>query len=176
MPPEYLRNVAGGIYRLIEDGRLDPSSAGISDFLASNIPEFFGAVTGNLGFGGENVKPESTQQEKIFQILAHMGASGKIRGAIDGKHKKINAFSRMGSEWKSRIGSLIAVLKSKEISIVDKSVAYGALFYLLTPFDLIPDAVPVVGYIDDFAMLGFAMAYYARMHHNLLPAKSKRLS
>src|ERR1700761_8668276 len=82
VPPEYLRNVAGGIYRLIGDGKLDPSSPGISDFLATNIPEFFGAVTGNLGFGGENVNPESTQQEKVFQILAQMGASGKIRSSI----------------------------------------------------------------------------------------------
>ena len=38
--------------------------------------------------------------------------------------------------------------------------AYGALFYLFTPFDLVPDVMPVFGYVDDFGMLGFAVAYY----------------
>jgi uncharacterized membrane protein YkvA (DUF1232 family) len=41
-------------------------------------------------------------------------------------------------------------------------VAYGALFYLILPFDLIPDSIPVFGYVDDFGILGFAVAYYAR--------------
>lgn len=34
-----------------------------------------------------------------------------------------------------------------------KSVIYGALGYFILPIDLIPDAIPVVGYTDDMAAL-----------------------
>jgi uncharacterized membrane protein YkvA (DUF1232 family) len=54
------------------------------------------------------------------------------------------------------------VLNSRDLHTFDKLVAYGALFYLLCPFDLIPDYVPVFGYMDDFIVLGFAVAYYVK--------------
>ena len=34
-----------------------------------------------------------------------------------------------------------------------KGIIYGALGYFILPFDLIPDAIPVVGYSDDLAAL-----------------------
>lgn len=34
-----------------------------------------------------------------------------------------------------------------------KGIIYGALGYFISPIDLIPDAIPVVGYSDDFAAL-----------------------
>lgn len=36
-------------------------------------------------------------------------------------------------------------------------VALGA-FYLLSPIDLIPDFIPVIGHLDDLALLGFLVA------------------
>lgn len=33
----------------------------------------------------------------------------------------------------------------------------GALIYLISPIDVIPDFIPVVGYLDDAAVIGFAM-------------------
>ena len=54
------------------------------------------------------------------------------------------------------------MIGSEKISILDKFVAYGALFYLVMVFDLIPDTVPVFGLLDDFAILGIATAYYVK--------------
>ncbi|MBO4753645.1 MAG: DUF1232 domain-containing protein [Bacteroidales bacterium] len=34
-----------------------------------------------------------------------------------------------------------------------KGIIYGALGYFILPFDLIPDAIPIVGYSDDLAAL-----------------------
>ncbi|MCD7945340.1 MAG: DUF1232 domain-containing protein, partial [Clostridiales bacterium] len=35
--------------------------------------------------------------------------------------------------------------------------AISALIYIVSPIDMIPDLVPGIGYIDDLAVLGFAM-------------------
>lgn len=48
---------------------------------------------------------------------------------------------------------LFYVLKSPNVSLQDKSIIYGALGYFIIPFDLIPDAMPVVGFTDDLAAL-----------------------
>jgi uncharacterized membrane protein YkvA (DUF1232 family) len=38
-----------------------------------------------------------------------------------------------------------------------KAVAIGALIYFVSPIDLIPDHIAVVGYLDDFAVLSLAV-------------------
>jgi uncharacterized membrane protein YkvA (DUF1232 family) len=64
------------------------------------------------------------------------------------------------------------VVKSSKLSHVDKLVAYGALFYLLTPMDLIPDHIPVLGLVDDFGVLGFALTYYTKRCPEILIPRS----
>ncbi len=44
----------------------------------------------------------------------------------------------------------------------------GALIYVLSPIDLIPDAIPVIGYIDDAAVLAFA---YKLVHDDVTEYK-----
>lgn len=48
---------------------------------------------------------------------------------------------------------LYYVLQSETVSMTDKTKIYGALGYFILPVDLIPDAIPVVGFTDDFAAL-----------------------
>ena len=45
------------------------------------------------------------------------------------------------------------VLKSPDVSIKEKAKIYGALGYFILPIDLIPDAIPFVGYSDDITAL-----------------------
>lgn len=37
-----------------------------------------------------------------------------------------------------------------------------AILYFVWPIDLIPDIIPVVGYLDDIAVAGAAILYYLR--------------
>lgn len=48
---------------------------------------------------------------------------------------------------------LYYVMKSPEVPLKSKGVIVGALGYFILPIDLIPDAIPVLGFTDDFAAL-----------------------
>lgn len=48
---------------------------------------------------------------------------------------------------------LLYTLKSPNVPFKVKAEIIGALGYLILPFDLIPDWLPVVGYTDDLAAL-----------------------
>ena len=48
---------------------------------------------------------------------------------------------------------LYYTLQSDKVSVKDKAVIIGALGYLISPLDLIPDAFPIAGLTDDLAVL-----------------------
>ena len=52
-----------------------------------------------------------------------------------------------------------------------KAIIYGALGYLITPIDAIPDLTPVVGYADD---LGVLVAALAVVGAHIKPAHTER--
>jgi len=41
----------------------------------------------------------------------------------------------------------------EEYSKVSISIIIGALIYVISPIDLVPDAIPVLGLLDDFAVI-----------------------
>jgi uncharacterized membrane protein YkvA (DUF1232 family) len=43
-----------------------------------------------------------------------------------------------------------------------KFVVVGAVAYVLLPIDLIPDLVPVLGWLDDIGAIGAALAFLSR--------------
>ena len=45
---------------------------------------------------------------------------------------------------------LFYTLQSKDVSVKDKAIIVGALGYLISPFDVLPDAIPIVGYYQCF--------------------------
>ena len=52
---------------------------------------------------------------------------------------------------------LFYTLQSKEVSYKDKSMIIGALGYLISPLDVLPDAIPIVGLSDDLTVLLFVI-------------------
>ncbi len=50
------------------------------------------------------------------------------------------------------------------------AIAFGFL-YVLNPFDLIPDFIPGLGYIDDMAVLTFGLRFIESDLHNYLDWK-----
>ncbi len=62
---------------------------------------------------------------------------------------------------------LFYVLKSPDTTKKNKSLIVGALGYFILPVDLIPDALPAVGFSDDLAAL---IAVYMAMTSSITPA------
>ena len=52
---------------------------------------------------------------------------------------------------------LYYTLQSDKISVKDKAVIVGALGYLISPLDVIPDAIPIAGIGDDLAVLIYVL-------------------
>lgn len=53
---------------------------------------------------------------------------------------------------------LYYTLQSDKVSIKDKAIIVGALGYLISPLDVIPDAIPIVGLGDDLAVLLYVIS------------------
>lgn len=47
---------------------------------------------------------------------------------------------------------LYYTLQSNAVSVKDKAIIIGALGYLISPLDVIPDAIPIAGLGDDLAV------------------------
>lgn len=52
---------------------------------------------------------------------------------------------------------LYYTLQSDQVSAKDKAVIIGALGYLVSPLDVIPDAIPLAGLGDDLAVLIYVL-------------------
>ena len=52
---------------------------------------------------------------------------------------------------------LFYTLQSKEVSLKDKAIIVGALGYLISPLDVIPDAIPIVGLSEDLTVLVYVV-------------------
>ena len=52
---------------------------------------------------------------------------------------------------------LFYTLQSDRISAKDKAIIVGALGYMISPIDVIPDAIPIAGLTDDMAVLIYVL-------------------
>ena len=61
-----------------------------------------------------------------------------------------------------KIGLLKALFRfmgDKRAPLAGKLFVVAALVYVVSPADIIPDVVPIIGWLDDIGVIGVAMAY-----------------
>jgi len=168
----YEAAVREGIYKLLIQGKLKTSSPNVAKLLDDSVSNSFEACIKSLGADDAISSGEVANEEATALVLAQIGHGRSHRQEVDDKHEQISKFKSFGRTWSTNITSLLTVIRSKKLSLLDKVVAYGALFYLIYPFDLIPDSIPVVGYLDDFAMIAVAVAFYVRKHPQIIQSEA----
>ena len=69
---------------------------------------------------------------------------------------------------------LYYTLQSDKVALKDKAIIVGALGYLVSPLDVIPDAIPIVGRGDDLAVLLYVIGKIGNVSEEIKEkAKSK---
>lgn len=89
---------------------------------------------------------------------------------------KISKFGKLiGVEALYKALQLWYVLQKPEVPAKDKALIMGALGYLISPLDFIPDLTPVFGYSDDIVAITFALVKVQGYIDDEVKAKAKVL-
>lgn len=67
------------------------------------------------------------------------------------------------SSLKKDIPAVFLALKAKETPVLAKVVAFLTVAYALSPVDLVPDFIPVLGYLDDLLILPALVALTVKL-------------
>ena len=77
---------------------------------------------------------------------------------------------------KTDIPAIFLALKDKKTPIAAKIVASVTVAYALSPIDLIPDFIPVLGYLDDVILLPALIALTVRLIPKETMEKNRKLA
>lgn len=77
--------------------------------------------------------------------------------AADFLEKISRVGKRAGAKFVYAALILYYTLQSDRVSTKDKALIIGALGYMISPLDILPDAYPIVGLSDDMAVLLFVL-------------------
>ena len=64
----------------------------------------------------------------------------------------------IAKKLKLDIPTIYIALKKKETPVIAKVFAMVTIVYALSPIDLVPDFIPIIGFLDDFILLPILIA------------------
>ncbi|MCI7251597.1 MAG: YkvA family protein [Succinatimonas sp.] len=92
----------------------------------------------------------------------------------DGLFSVITKYAKkIGGEVIYKALQLFYVLQKPNIPLKAKATIIGALGYLISPIDIIPDFIPVLGFSDDAAAVAVALAVVSAYIDEEVNAKAK---
>jgi uncharacterized membrane protein YkvA (DUF1232 family) len=77
--------------------------------------------------------------------------------------KIIDSLKARAKKLKTDIPAIFLALKDKRTPWYAKAVAVSVIVYALSPIDLIPDFIPVIGYLDDLIILPLLIALFVKL-------------
>lgn len=77
---------------------------------------------------------------------------------------------------KTDIPAIFLALKDKETPLAAKIFAWCTVAYALSPIDLIPDFIPILGYLDDVILLPALVALTVKLIPEDIMERNRRLS
>lgn len=104
----------------------------------------------------EALKSVSKEAEVMLQD------EDKVEHSLQRLEKKLQKIPAIGNQL-ADITTLISLIRSyirkeyREIPFGSIVSIFGGLLYFLSPVDLVPDVIPVFGYLDDIAVIKLVM-------------------
>jgi hypothetical protein len=117
----------------------------------SDLPEKYQCLLA----AGIGPAPSPALQKNFESLLSELEEAGRECPdvtALQQEAKGKLSVANLGGEFGRLIGDLARQATSAK-SLRGRALAAGALLYFVNPFDAIPDALPGIGYLDDFAVL-----------------------
>jgi uncharacterized membrane protein YkvA (DUF1232 family) len=114
------------------------------------ILESYIAKTYSSGMSGINL---TELMESVEESGRNYPDDGPLEGQLSEKLKN----ERFDQVMVGYCKKLLRVARSKDTPLKSKAICIGALLYFINPIDLIPDHIPVIGYLDDFVVLSVAV-------------------
>lgn len=106
-------------------------------------------------------KALSPYEKKAEKVLRDKDRVNRIVGSVSAKLKEITESSEALKAFAGRVKVILRMVKSyvsgRYRVMPWKSVVLlvAGLIYFVTPLDLIPDFIPVVGLVDDISIIAF---------------------
>lgn len=80
------------------------------------------------------------------------------------------------AKLKEDIPALFLALKDSETPLLAKILAGIVIVYALSPIDLIPDFIPIIGYLDDIILLPILVALTIKLIPSSVLERNRNLS
>lgn len=117
-----------------------------------------GGIKMDKSFTDEQLKKQINKNvENAEQLISDVDQMERFLERLEQKLKKVPLVGKKLSNIPMLVSLVRSYIKKEYTDIPIGSVIaiVGALIYFVSPLDLIPDSIPVLGYIDDAAVLGF---------------------
>lgn len=77
--------------------------------------------------------------------------------------KRIEEWSRRATQLKQEVHALALACKDPRVPWYAKLLALCIVAYALSPIDLIPDFIPILGYLDDLILIPLGIYFLLKM-------------
>lgn len=125
----------------------------------------------------KKVSEDYVEQQAMQTSLEDMDVTISNQKAIEGKIANSGVLEKYASLAKL----MLKMLKDYKNGIYTNvpwftmgSIIFS-LLYILNPLDIVPDFIPVIGYIDDLSVLGFALRFVETDLHRYLDWKTEEV-
>lgn len=65
-----------------------------------------------------------------------------------------SALKRQARKHKSKVYTIYLAAKDKRTPLLAKFLGVAAVLYILNPIDIVPDFIPILGWLDDVLIIG----------------------
>ena len=121
-------------------------------------------LTEQARLAGDEITRSSAFRRATLDAEAYVGDSKRLRKLVEDAVGKLNIIPRgpFGETWPYLL-AMVRVIRDyqraeyRDLAAPKLLVIIAAIIYFVSPFDVIPDWIPVLGHIDDAFVISLAL-------------------